>query len=249
MKKIYWFFCLLPLCAEAQTKIDTLFSIQAAQQLELEFDYPELIKVSTWNKQEVGVLGSVSINRGENDNAFRLNAETTGNTFTLRSSIRDKDHLPKRMLIKRGGEEFYFKTDNPKGTEVRNFMGENKQGYEYMNTGVIMEIELHIFIPAQMKATINATYGIVEVVACDASLSITAPYGGVDVSVPAQGFAQLKAKTKYGEIYTNLLQKPAESNVGDDYKNWTDITYAWGKGNSVVVESKYGNVYLRTSKE
>jgi hypothetical protein len=191
----------------------------------------------------------VSINRGENDNAFRLSAQTTGNTFTLRSSIRDKDRLPKRMLIKRGGEEFYFKTDNPKGIEVRKFMGESKQGYEYMNTGVIMEIELHIFIPARMKAVINATYGIVEVLACDASLSITAPYGGVDVSVPAQGLAELSAKTKYGEIFTNLQQKPVRSVVADDYKNWTDITYAWRSGNSIAVESKYGNVYLRTSNE
>lgn len=247
--KTLWLLWLLPLCARTQTKIDTTFPIQPAQQLVLEFDYPELIRISTWDRQEVGIRGSVSINRGENDNAFELKTEIENNLLTVRSLIRDKDQLPKRMVIKRGAEEVYFKTDNPNTPEVRKFMGEKNEGYQYMNTGVIIEIELEVFIPSGKKTEIYAKYGMVEVVACRAPLTITAPYGGVDVSVPAQGLAELSAKTIYGEIYTNLAQKPSTSNVADDYKNWTNVTYALGTGNRILAESKYGNVYLRKAKE
>jgi hypothetical protein len=245
---LYWLLLLLPTTLRAQTSIQTTFPVQPSQQLVLDFDYPELVRISTWDKPEVGIRGNVSINRGENDNAFELKSYVENNSLIIRSIIRDKDNLPKRMLVKRGAEEIYFKTDNPNAVEVRNFMNDSLGSYQYMNTGVIMEIELEVFIPRGMKTKVNATYGMVEVRTCDAPLIITAPYGGADISVPAQGLAELKAKTVYGEIYTNLSQKPAQSSVADDYKNWTNVIYALGSGNHVAVESKYGNVYLRMAK-
>ena len=240
---------LLPLCLVAQTKIEKSFPLESSQALILDFDYPELIKVNTWDKQEVSIRGMVSINRGENDGAFELVSEIRDHALSIKSLIRDRDRLPKRLLIMHGGTEYYFKTDNYQDAEVQKFFTEKGREYRYMNNGVIIEIELEIFIPKNVKTLINAKYGIVELLSCDAPIHVEATYGGVDVTIPKdKGPSELKAKTKFGEIYTNLTQKPQQANYPDDYKNWTSIHYALGNGNPLHVESKYGKVYLRTAK-
>jgi hypothetical protein len=235
----------LPLCVYAQTKIEKSFPIQASQNLVLEFDYPELIKISTWDKQEVSIKGTVSINRGENDEAFELTTSNEGGALVITSSIRNKDKLPKHMLIKQGTEEYYFKTDNYRDPEVQKFMEEKGKNYRYMSNGVIIEIELEIFIPKNKTTSVDAKYGMVELLACQAPLTVNATYGGVDVTVPTQGLKMLSARTKFGEIFTNLTQKPNGSNFPDNYDNWTSVRYELGTGNALEVESKYGRVYLR----
>lgn len=235
----------LPLCVYAQTKIEKSFPIQASQKLVLDFDYPELIKISTWDKQEVSIRGTVSINRGENDEAFELTANNESGALVITSSIRDKEKLPKRLLIKHNDEEYFFKTDNYRDAEVQKFFDEKGKSYRYMNNGVIIEIELEIFIPKNKATNIDAKYGMVELLACEAPLNVIATYGGVDVTVPTQGVKALSARTKFGEIFSNLVQKPADGNFPDNYDNWTSIRYELGTGYELEVESKYGKVYLR----
>lgn len=235
----------LPLCAYAQIKIEKSFPVQASQNLVLNFDYPELIKVSTWDKQEVGIRGIVSINRGENDEAFELNTSSEGGALVITSFIRNKDKLPKRLLIKHGEEEYYFKTDNYRDAEIQKFLDEKGKNYRYMNNGVIIEIELEIFIPKNKSTTIESKYGMVELLACQAPIIVNAIYGGVDVTVPAQGLKTINARTKFGEIYTNLSQKPSAGNFPENFDNWTSVRYELGAGSSIDVESKYGKVYLR----
>jgi hypothetical protein len=235
----------LPLCAYAQTKIDKSFPIQADQNLVLDFDYPQLIKVSTWDKQEVSIKGVASINRGENDDAFQLNTTTRNGALVITSSIKDMNKLPKRMLIKHGEEEYYFKTDNHNDPMVQQLMAEKGKNYRYINNSVIVEIHLEIFIPKNKITTIDAKYGMVELLACQAPLTVNAPFGGVDVTVPTQGLKSLSARTKFGEIFSNLSQKPIGSDFPDNFDNWTVVRYELGTGNAWAIESQFGKVYLR----
>jgi hypothetical protein len=62
----------------AQTNIEKTVAIPKGNTLVMVFDYPELIKIKTWDKQEVLIKGSVSINRGENDDAFELITKNDG---------------------------------------------------------------------------------------------------------------------------------------------------------------------------
>ncbi|WP_404986534.1 hypothetical protein ACI513_05545 [Chryseobacterium sp. M5] len=52
----------------AQTSINKTFSTDKSQKLSLKFDYPQLIKISTWDKSEVQILGTVNINENESNN-------------------------------------------------------------------------------------------------------------------------------------------------------------------------------------
>ncbi|NBW39043.1 MAG: hypothetical protein EBR30_29310, partial [Cytophagia bacterium] len=128
---------------------------------------------------------------------------------------------------------------------VQQLMAEKGKNYRYINNSVIVEIHLEIFIPKNKITTIDAKYGMVELLACQAPLTVNAPFGGVDVTVPTQGLKSLSARTKFGEIFSNLSQKPIGSDFPDNFDNWTVVRYELGTGNAWAIESQFGKVYLR----
>jgi len=48
--------------AFSQTEINKTIAFQPGQTITMHFDYPELIKVSTWDKNEISITGTVTIN-------------------------------------------------------------------------------------------------------------------------------------------------------------------------------------------
>jgi hypothetical protein len=80
---------IIPLKEYGQTAINKVIPVKPGQKIEMHFDYPELVKVSTWDKNEISVQGMVSINGGENDDAFELLTSTTGNSVSIRNEIKN----------------------------------------------------------------------------------------------------------------------------------------------------------------
>ncbi|MBX2947012.1 MAG: hypothetical protein KF725_14350 [Cyclobacteriaceae bacterium] len=230
----------------AQTKIEQSIPVQASQKLELAFDYPELIKIQTWDRKEVMIKGEVSINKGENDDAFELITSIKNNVVLVTSELKDKDNLPKRIVIKRGEMEYVFKAKDYKDPEVKKFLEENGGNYTYMSSGIIREIKLEIFVPAGMETTVEAKYGIVEILGFNAPLKVTATYGGVDATINSRSTGELIARTHYGEILTNLdLPFDSSKDTDSGYNKWTQVSAKAGNGPRYTLESKYGKVYLR----
>ncbi|MBX2968140.1 MAG: hypothetical protein KF803_02115 [Cyclobacteriaceae bacterium] len=230
----------------AQTKIEKAVPVQSGQKLVLNFDYPELIKIKTWDKKEVLIKGTVSINKGENDEAFELVTQTNGNTVTVSSVIKDMENLPKRIVIKKGDTEYLFKAKDYKDPEVKKFMDEHGGNYTYMSSGVIKEIQLEIFVPVGVETSVSAKYGMVEVLGFNAPLSVDAKYGGVDATINARATGELIARTHFGEILTNLdLAFDSEKDRDSNYNKWTQVSVKPGTGPRYMLESKYGKVYLR----
>ncbi len=60
-------FLLIGTGLSAQMPVNKSVPVQPGQKIEMHFDYPELIRVTTWEKNEISVQGSVSINGGESD--------------------------------------------------------------------------------------------------------------------------------------------------------------------------------------
>ncbi|MDZ7649610.1 MAG: hypothetical protein U5K54_21975 [Cytophagales bacterium] len=48
----------------AQSPVNKTYAVTAGENISLRFDYPELIKISTWDKNEISITGTVSINSG-----------------------------------------------------------------------------------------------------------------------------------------------------------------------------------------
>jgi len=224
--------------AKAQTPINKIFPVSAGQKLVVHFDYPELIKVTTWDKNEIAVGGTVSINSGENDDAFELQQSVSNNTVYIDGSIRNLKSLPQRITISRDGQKIMFKTK----ADYKEYVSKNGGDYNHMSWGVDMDIIIEIKVPRNMETRVESVYGMVEVKDFTGPLTVDATYGGVDAALQEITTGELIAETNYGQIYTNLNLK---FNSTEDRDFHTYVTAKPGKGPRYSFESKYGNVYLR----
>lgn len=241
------FFAVLLAVATAspgQTKIEKTIPVKAGQKLVLDFDYPEL-KLQTWEGNKILIKGTVSINRGENDNAFDLEVVTNGPEINVTSVIKDKENLPRHILIKKGDTEYFFKAKDFNDPEVQKFLDENGREYAYMSSGVIREVALEVFVPRNLDTHVQAKYGLVEVKKFEGPLTIDAKYGGADVTLAAATVGEVTARSRYGEILTNLDVKFDQTGFRDHQDQWTEIHARPGTGPRYFLESKYGKLYLR----
>ena len=222
----------------AQTPVTKSFATSAGQKILLRFDYPELINVSTWEKNEISVTGKVSINGGESDDAFELTQSVSGNTVIVESRIKDLKNLPHRITVKHGEEKITFKTKE----DFEKYAEQHGRDFNFTSHGVEIDVTLEIKVPRNMETKIEATYGIVEIKDFAGPLTVDATYGGVDVVVQTKTTGELIAETGYGQIYSNLDLKFSGGEFEDFH---TQVSIKPGTGPRYSFESKYGNVYLR----
>lgn len=222
----------------AQTPINKTYPVTSAQRISLRFDYPELVKISTWDRNEISITGSVSINGGENDDAFELLQSTSGNMIYIENKIRNLKELPHRITVTNNGEKITFKTK----ADYQKYCEENGRNFNQRSEGVDMNILLEVKVPRNIEAKLESVYGIVEVKNYTGPLTVEATYGGVDVTVQEKTLGELRAETNYGQIYSNLDLKFS----GSEFKDFhTQVFAKPGSGPRYSFESKYGNVYLR----
>lgn len=223
---------------EAQTPVNKVYPVSAGQKISLRFDYPELVRISTWDKNEISITGTVSINGGESDDAFELLQSTSGNSIYIENKIRNLKDLPQRITVTRGGEKLTFKSK----ADYKKYCDETGHDFNVKSWGVDMDIVLEVKVPRNMETNLECVYGIAEVKNFLGPLTVEATYGGVDVSVQEKTTGELVAETSFGQIYTNLELKFS----GSDFKDFhTQVSAKPGSGPRYSFESKYGNVYLR----
>jgi hypothetical protein len=229
--------------ATAQTKINRTVQVKPGQTLNMHFDYPELIKVTSWDKNEIAITGEVSINGGESDEAFELTVDNSASVISVRNEIRNMKQLPQRVTVMIEGQKITFRNK----AEWKRYQDEHGVKASMVNMGVDMDIELEIKVPRNMDTKIMSVYGLVEVRDFQGPLNVEATYGGVDVAISPQTTGELSAETNYGNIYSNLDLKPDTSNSREeDFHLY--ITARLGQGPKCTVESQYGNVYLRKAR-
>ena len=242
--KILFPLLFLAITSFAQTTINKSVAVSSGQKINMRFDYPELVKVSTWDKNEISILGSVSINGGENNDAFVLATSTSGNIISIESQINGLKSLPQRITVTQGGQKIVFKTK----ADYRKYCDENGKNFNTMSTGVDMDIILEIKVPQNTETRIEAVYGMVEVKQFNGPLVVEATYGGVDAALQERSTGELVAETNFGQIYSNLDVKFSNDNMQEkDFHTY--VSAKPGNGPRFSFESKYGNVYLRKGVE
>jgi hypothetical protein len=232
---------LTPTLEYAQTPVNKSIPLKAGQKINLHFDYPELVRVSTWDKNEISIQGTVSINGGENDDAFGLIESSTSNLISVKNEIKNMKNLPHRITIYDGAQKIVFRNKE----ELKKYQAEKgSTHYNHMSYGLDMEIILEIKVPRNVETTIESVYGMVEVKDFNGPLTVDATYGGVDAALMERAIGQITAETNHGEIYSNLDVKfsGAESRYEDFH---TYVSAKPGNGPNYNFDSKFGNVYLR----
>jgi len=224
--------------AMAQTPVNKSYPVTPGQKISFRFDYPELIKISTWDKNEIAITGSVSINGGEHDEAFEIEQSTSDKTLYIENRIKNLKSLPKRITVVRGTERLTFKSE----ADYKKYCEETGSSFNVKSWGVDMDIVLEIKVPRNMETKLVCVYGLAEVKNFFGPLVVEATYGGVDVTVQEKTTGELFAETGYGQIYSNLDLKFS----GSEFKDFhTQVAAKPGSGPRYSFESKYGNVYLR----
>ncbi|MES2332490.1 MAG: hypothetical protein V4539_22985 [Bacteroidota bacterium] len=233
-----WLCCIIAAGATAQSVVTRSYPVAAGQKVELHFDYPRIVKISTWDKNEVSVVAHVNINDGENDSAFELEDKTADGTITIRNRIKDMDKLPRRYTVIENGKKTVFRSKE----DFREYNTQTPGTHRITSNGVDMEITVEVKVPANTSTNINATYGMVEMVNFNAPATVNATYGGIDATVSEPNTGKLQATTSYGEILTNLNLKLTDKTDRDFF---TSITAEPGKGPTYILKSTYGKIYLR----
>jgi len=244
MNRLFIAFIFLAVTVSAQTKLDKHILVKPGQQVRITFDYPKLIKVSTWDKNEISIQGSVSINDGESDDAFVIDTSTSGDVIDIRGKVKNMDDLPQRITVIKDGVKTVFRNE----AEYKKYKKEKGfSGFDMMNRGLDLEITLEIRVPAKMQTSLVSVYGMVEVRQFDGPLHVEATYGGVDASLTESTTGDLVAETNYGHIYSDLNLRPAQESIREEDFH-TVVSAKLGKGPGYRFESPYGNVYLRRTR-
>lgn len=222
----------------AQTKIDKSFPVSNKKSVKFKFDYPQLIKISTWDQNQIQISGSVVINENESNNAFEINESNEGNVWTISGAIPALDKIPRRIKVTKGNEKIVFKNKE----ELQKYSKENNATFDSMSDGADISIELEIKVPVFLKTYVEATYGLVEVRDFRGDISVNALYGGVDAAIEEKKAGKIFAETYFGQIYSNLDAKLSGKEIDDFH---TSVSATPGIGSQYNLESKYGNIYLR----
>jgi hypothetical protein len=234
----------LPLTVFAQTQLNRTIPVASSnKKINMHFDYPEIVRVSTWDRNEISVTGTISINGGEHDDAFIFEHEVNGTTIDLHSSIKELKKLPQRITVVRDGQKIVFKDK----AEFKKYQEEHGRGYNNVSWGADIEIELEIKVPKNMDTRVESVYGMVEIKNFNGPLVVEATYGGVDAALAEKSVGEIVAETNYGEIYTNFDTKFG----GDGFTQGdfhTLVSAKPGSGPRYSFESKYGNVYVRKAQ-
>lgn len=238
MKRIVFILCMAGQVVLAQTTVNKSFTVASGQQVNLHFDHPKLVKISTWEKNEISVTGTVMVNNGENDDAFSITSSTSGNVVNVRGEMMNLKSLPHRITIHRDGATMTFKNKE----EYNKYAATNGRDFDWMNNGVDIEITLEVKVPRNTVTNVKAVYGMVEIRNFDGPIDVLSTYGGVDAALNVKTTGELEAETSYGTIYSNLDVKFTDGEE-KNFHSW--VRAKPGTGPKQTFECKYGNVYLR----
>jgi len=247
MKKLYTILLLIIYFnSHAQSSFEKIVPVKSGQNVSFNFTWPELISIKIWNKNEIKLVASVDINKGQNDEAFKFTVEETSSGIYIESLIENYKNLPRKIIINKGGQEYFFDTDDHNNPEIRKFKEETGSGsFNYTQYGVIMDITIEIWIPENISLEVESKYGMVEVLGFNGNLKVHSKFGGIDITTT--GNEEIKAGTKFGEKYTNLNKSIRPISIGTHPGKWDWVMI--GKQNSSTrqeLKSEFGNVYIRS---
>ncbi|WP_316802751.1 hypothetical protein [Pedobacter nototheniae] len=243
MKSIlFWLFiALVPRIAFSQTKITRTYPVKKGQNIELRFDYPKIVRISSWDKNEVLVEATVKINDGQSNQAFTLTDSSVDEKISIGNKL-DMDQIPNDYFLVDHGIKTKFSTKEDL-EKYKKEKGSSNVTTIYQQKDI--EITIEIKVPSNVNTDIVSVYGMIELKDFDGPIKANAKYGGVDASLTEQKIGKIKLTNHYGKIYTDLNLKPTEQT---DKNFFTSITASPGKGPDYDISSNYGNIYVRNRK-
>ncbi len=217
------------------------FQVKNASRINLDFKYPELVKLETWDKNEVEIIAELQIDGGESNDDFKLESHIKGGELTISSYLKN--------VGKHRDVNIYINDDDNDGETVTISRNGKKLVIGDSNNGLQVSIVLKVKMPKHIELNIDSQFGMVEVIDIPKSLFVKAKFGGADIAMSENSINSLRASTSWGQIYSNLSDNVKIG--GNDMlgkEMIAELSNGRG-GKSVKVNTEFGNVFLRKSKK
>lgn len=238
---------LLSTIAYSQKEVKYEFDATNIKEVNIQLEFPELVKLKSWDGDKVRITGSAMVNMGAHDDNFEIEANREPGRLFITSQIRDIGNIPHKVWAKQeDGTIRYFDSPDWRSEEVQKYLDENP-GHRSISNGVIKQIALEIYVPKNMALTINCKYGLLEIKDFDAPLNANSKFGGIDITFSAKNRIDVSAKTKFGEVYSNLdIEFKNTYGSINDHNNWLVLESKFNNGGlSYTLKSEHGDLFLR----
>ncbi len=250
----------------AQLTFDTTFSSGSVDLLLADFNWGDAT-IRSWDENNIRFRGSVSINLGENNEAFEWAVESEDGEIRVASDIPDFEELPEYITLYRDGEKIY---SSPESADDAQWKAMRDEEHTWMSKGPVIEVEMELFVPKGLKIRVKSLYGDLNIENCSQAMeventyghivaefqedipatgsSLTSTYSFVDAAVHEAMGMNLSLNTNHGSIYSNLdLEINLDESEQEGYH-----TVIVGKvnrgGKKLTLKSPYSNIYLRKLK-
>lgn len=250
----------------SQSNFDKSWPLSGINKIKAQFEWGD-ITVKNWNGNELKVIGMVSVNLGENDDAFALEFDRNGDVLEIHSTIKDWKSLPQYLTIFKGAEKSYIKVGSENNIDWPSIKDKHREAGQSYSVGILVDIKLTILVPAVQELIMTTEYGSMEVLACKNPLNLKSIYGHliatldarqgkypcnlestysfVDVSIPDDAEYELSLLTNHGQIFSNF-------DIDIDYNSSIDKIFESkvaghinNGGAPLSIQATYDNVYLR----
>ncbi len=209
---------------QAQRLEEKTIDWQADQEVHLDLKYAQDIQIKTWDKPEVSLRISISVNNDALNDAWSLKTTTTEDRIEVASDLKK----PKK----------YYRGDC-EGSRYQ--MGENS---------FCSLIVYDIYLPKKASLRIETLGGNITITGVTAPVYAKSLSGFVDTNWPAQQGASVSMKSITGEVYTNFDLTIDELDKRENRRSpvgWEIEATVAGGGSKVELESISNDVYFRKS--
>ncbi len=249
-------------------KTDTqTVSANGVEQFYGEFEWGNAV-FSSWDRNEIEIKASYSINGGENDDAFQLKVKESDNQLSVYVDVKNYESLPRRIMVWKDGVKHVFpEGKNKEETQKMIIEKLGEKAKERYSHGVDIDIQLEIKVPGRLLVKVESTYGNLDFENFQNKVTARSTYGGieavyaagespkeadlfstysyVDVSLPGSEGRDVEMTTEYGALYTDMKIDLDEGRSEErSYYQHVAGTVNRG-GTSIKMESTYSGVYLR----
>jgi Putative adhesin len=183
------FFCFFAGIGQAQTVVEKHFGYSPGKGIKMDIQIADSIRIATWNKNEVYVRASVSINENRDNDRYKVRFDEAGDKIAIRAHFEDI-----------------------KSNRSWNDSGGNCCTYR---STIIWEIS----IPENAGFSVETIDGNIIIEGKTEEVKARSISGFIDLAFPSSRKADLKMSTISGTIYTDLTMGSPTSKRGGNAVN------------------------------
>lgn len=210
--------------AFSQKVIEKSSPIKETDDLTLDFEFADEIKVSTWSKNEVYIKATISINDNEDNDKFKLELKQRSTGIEFESEIEDMKSLQIR----------------------KRFIDDD--GHTVICNSVDMDLFFEVKVPENIDLEIKTISGDIDIKGVLGKMDINTISGFIDLSLPEKHNADLELSTITGGMYSDF-DFNNEKNDGYYHYGKNELSKRLNNGGTrIFLETISGDIFIRKVK-